>query len=168
MLSIIKNCKGELSLEPNFNKITKAGYDHLKAEIRDLEAARPNKIKILSAARALGDLSENAEYSAAKRDLRHLESRMRFLKKQLQYAKIYTPSNQDTVEVGKTVTFEFMDDHATQTYQIVGTPEVDIEHKKISIASPIGSALLNHHSGDVVTVAAPNLTYKIKIVSIKI
>lgn len=70
-----------MSLEPNFNKITKAGYDHLKAEIRDLEAARPNKIKILSAARALGDLSENAEYSAAKRDLRHLESRMRFLKK---------------------------------------------------------------------------------------
>ncbi|MBU9788719.1 transcription elongation factor GreA [Lentilactobacillus sp. G22-6] len=153
-------------MDEHFNKITKAGYEHIKSEIRDLEEARPNKIKILAAARALGDLSENAEYSAAKRDLRHLESRMRFLKKQPQYAKIYTPTDNDTVEIGKTVTLEFMDDHSTDTYEIVGTPEVDIEHNKISIASPIGAALLNHHSGDAVQVSAPGLTYQIKIIKV--
>lgn len=156
------------SLEPHFNKITQAGYHQLQAEIRQLEADRPAKIKTLSAARALGDLSENAEYSAAKRDLRHLESRLRFLRKQLQYAKIYTPSKSDNVEVGKYVTFEFLDDQSTETYQIVGTPEVDIDHGKISIASPIGAALLNHRTGDVVTVQAPNLTYQIKIIKVKI
>ncbi|GHP14870.1 transcription elongation factor GreA 1 [Lentilactobacillus fungorum] len=155
-------------MDSHFNQITKAGYEHLKTEIRSLENARPSKIQALADARALGDLSENAEYSAAKRDLRHLESRMRFLKKQLQYAKVYTPSNTDTVEVGKTVTFEFLDDHTTDTYEIVGTPEVDIDNNKISIASPIGAALLNHHSGDVVTVSAPNLNYQIKIISIKV
>lgn len=155
-------------MEPHFNKITKFGYDQIESEIRGLEDARPAKIKNLADARALGDLSENAEYSAAKRDLRHLESRLRFLRKQLQYAQVYTPSDDDTVEVGKTVKFEFLDDHSTVTYEIVGTPEVDIDHGKISIASPIGSALLNHHSGDVVTVSAPQLTYKIKIISISI
>lgn len=155
-------------MEPHFNKITKYGYEKIKAEIRDLENSRPAKIKNLADARALGDLSENAEYSAAKRDLRHLESRLRFLRKEVQYAQVYTPSDNDTVEVGKTVTFEFMDDHSTETYEIVGTPEVDIDHNKISIASPIGAALLNHHSGDVVTVSAPQLKYKIKIVSIKV
>lgn len=159
---------GGISMAVHFNKITKAGYEKIKTEIRDLEDSRPRRIKILADARALGDLSENAEYSAAKRDLRHLESRLRFLRKQLQYAQIYTPSNNDTVEVGKYVTFEFLDDHATQTYQIVGTPEVDIDHDKISIASPIGSALLNHHSGDIVSVSAPDLNYKIKIIDIKI
>ena len=155
-------------MDPHFNQITKSGYEKIEAEIRDLEDSRPAKIKNLADARALGDLSENAEYSSAKRDLRHLESRLRFLRKQLQYAQVYTPSNDDTVEVGKTVTFEFFDDHSTETYEIVGTPEVDIDHRKISIASPIGSALLNHHSGDIVTVSAPQLSYKIKIVSIRV
>ncbi|MEY2349700.1 transcription elongation factor GreA [Lentilactobacillus buchneri] len=155
-------------MEPHFNKITKFGYEQIESEIRELENSRPAKIKSLADARALGDLSENAEYSAAKRNLRHLESRLRFLRKQLQYAQVYTPSNNDTVEVGKTVKFEFLDDHSTETYEIVGTPEVDIDHGKISIASPIGSALLNHHSGDIVTVSAPQVTYKIKIISISI
>ncbi|MCT3398914.1 transcription elongation factor GreA [Lentilactobacillus hilgardii] len=155
-------------MEPHFNKITKAGYQKIKDEINQLENDRPIKIKSLADARALGDLSENAEYSAAKRDLRHLESRLRFLRKELQYSKIYTPSNNDNVEVGKYVTFEFLDDKSTETYQIVGTPEVDIDHGKISIASPIGAALLNHHTGEIVTIQAPNLTYQVKIKEIKV
>jgi transcription elongation factor GreA len=155
-------------LEPHFNKITKAGYQKIKDEINQLENDRPIKIKSLADARALGDLSENAEYSAAKRDLRHLESRLRFLRKELQYSKIYTPSDNDNVEVGKYVTFEFLDDKSTETYQIVGTPEVDIDNGKISIASPIGAALLNHHTGEIVTIQAPNLTYQVKIKEIKV
>ncbi len=152
----------------SFNKVTKAGYQKIQKEIADLETQRPTKIKILSAARALGDLSENAEYSAAKRDLRHLESRLRFLRKQLQYARIYTPSQSDTVEIGKYVTFMYQDDHETVTYQIVGTPEVDIDHNKISIASPIGAALLNHRPGETIQVTAPNLTYQIKIIKVSL
>ncbi|GAF36987.1 transcription elongation factor GreA [Lentilactobacillus farraginis] len=155
-------------MEPHFNKITKAGYQKIKDEINALENSRPAKIKTLADARALGDLSENAEYSAAKRDLRHLESRLRFLRKELQYAKIYTPTDNDKVEVGKYVTVEFLDDQATETYQIVGTPEVDIDHGKISIASPIGAALLNHKTGETVTIQAPNLTYQVKIKAIKL
>ncbi|MCP9332331.1 transcription elongation factor GreA [Lentilactobacillus hilgardii] len=155
-------------MEPHFNKITKAGYQKIKDEINQLENDRPIKIKSLADARALGDLSENAEYSAAKRDLRHLESRLRFLRKELQYSKIYTPSDNDNVEVGKYVTFEFLDDKSTETYQIVGTPEVDIDGGKISIASPIGAALLNHHTGEIVTIQAPNLTYQVKIKEIKV
>ncbi|EEI72028.1 transcription elongation factor GreA [Lentilactobacillus hilgardii] len=155
-------------MEPHFNKITKAGYQKIKDEINQLENDRPIKIKSLADARALGDLSENAEYSAAKRDLRHLESRLRFLRKELQYSKIYTPSDNDNVEVGKYVTFEFLDDKSTETYQIVGTPEVDIDNGKISIASPICAALLNHHTGEIVTIQAPNLTYQVKIKEIKV
>ncbi len=125
-------------MDPHFNQITKSGYEKIEAEIRDLEDSRPAKIKNLADARALGDLSENAEYSSAKRDLRHLESRLRFLRKQLQYAQVYTPSNDDTVEVGKTVTFEFLDDHSTETYEIVGTPEVDIDHRKSQLPRQLG------------------------------
>ncbi|AQW20868.1 transcription elongation factor GreA [Lentilactobacillus curieae] len=153
-------------MDDEFNDVTKAGYEKLEQEIEDLKASRPEKIKILAAARALGDLSENAEYSAAKRDLRHLESRLRFLTKQLQYARVYEPSDNDIVEIGKTVTFQYLDDNDTDTYEVVGTPEVDIDHGKISIASPIGAALMNHKTGDTITVSAPNNSFKVKIIKI--
>ncbi|WP_283680435.1 transcription elongation factor GreA [Lentilactobacillus sp. Marseille-Q4993] len=155
-------------MNEEFQDVTQAGYNQLEQEIEDLKASRPEKIRILAAARALGDLSENAEYSAAKRDLRHLESRLRFLTKQLQYSRVFTPRDNDTVEIGKIVKFEYLDDHDTDEYEIVGTPEVDIENGKISIASPIGSALLNHRTGDVITVQAPNASYQIKIISVSI
>ncbi|GAY72165.1 transcription elongation factor GreA [Lentilactobacillus kosonis] len=150
-------------MSDQFNDITKEGYQIIEQELADLQASRPEKIRILAEARALGDLSENAEYSSAKRDLRHLESRIRFLTKQLQYARIYEPSDNDIVEIGKTVTFEFTDTHEIDKYQIVGTPEVDITRGKISIASPIGKALLGHKTGDTVTVSAPNDEFKITI-----
>ncbi|WP_268913404.1 transcription elongation factor GreA [Lentilactobacillus sp. SPB1-3] len=153
-------------MSDQFNDITKEGYQIIEQEIANLKASRPAKIKALADARALGDLSENAEYSSAKRDLRHLESRLRFLTKQLQYARIYEPSDQDIVEIGKTVTFEFTDTHEIDSYQIVGTPEVDIDHDKISIASPIGKALLGHKTGDTVSVTAPNSEYQITIIKI--
>lgn len=155
-------------MDPQFNPITQAGYDQLTAEINQLESDRPNKIAILKAARALGDLSENAEYSAAKRDLRHLESRLRFLRKQQQYARIVVPSTNSTVEIGNVVIIQFTDDLSTATYQLVGTPEVDIDAGKISIASPLGQAIRNHQVGDTVTVQAPELTYQVKIMDVKL
>ena len=153
-------------MEDEFNDVTRAGYEQLAQKIENLKAARPEKIRILAAARALGDLSENAEYSAAKRDLRHLESQLRFLTKQLQYARIYEPSDKDIVEIGKTVTFQYLDDNELDTYEIVGAPEVDIDQGKISIASPIGAALMNHKTGDTITVSAPETTFQIKIIKI--
>ena len=82
-------------MEPTFNKMTPAGYKAIEQEIKDLKASRPEKIKILAAAAALGDRSENTEYSSAKRDLGHLESRLRYLHKQLQYADVVLPADND-------------------------------------------------------------------------
>lgn len=155
-------------MDPQFNPITQEGYDQLTEEISRLEADRPNKIKILQAARALGDLSENAEYSAAKRDLRHLESRLRFLKKQQQYARIVTPTTSSAVEIGNVVTLQFTDDLTTVEYQLVGTPEVDIDAGKISIASPLGKAIRGHQVNEIVSVVAPEVTYQVKILSVKL
>ncbi|WCJ47851.1 transcription elongation factor GreA [Levilactobacillus brevis] len=140
----------------DFNPITAAGY-------QDLQANRPEKIAILAEARAHGDLSENAEYSAAKRDLRHLESQLRFYTKQLQYAKVVAPSNSDVVDLGKWVTVTFLDDHEQATYQLVGTQEADLAAGKITRVSPLGKALLGHHPGDTVTISAPHANYRVKI-----
>ncbi|ATU70258.1 transcription elongation factor GreA [Levilactobacillus brevis] len=147
----------------DFNPITVAGYQDLQSKIAALEADRPEKIAILAEARAHGDLSENAEYSAAKRDLRHLESQLRFYTKQLQYAKVVTPSDSAVVELGKWVTVTFLDDHEQATYQLVGTQEADLAAGKITRVSPLGKALLGHQPGDTVTISAPHASYQVQI-----
>ncbi|GAX05348.1 transcription elongation factor GreA [Secundilactobacillus pentosiphilus] len=154
-------------MEPYFNKVTQAGYDKIAAEIEAAKKERPGRIKALSDARALGDLSENAEYSAAKRDLRHLESRLRYLKKQLRYAQVYEPADNTVIEIGKSVTLQFQDDQSEETFELVGNPEADIEHNKISLSSPIGQALLNHTVDDIVTISSPNGSYQVKILSVR-
>lgn len=155
-------------MEPTFNKMTPAGYKAIEQEIRHLKDIRPEKIKILAAAAALGDRSENTEYSTAKRDLGHLEGRLRFLQKQLQYADVVVPADNAILDIGKFVTIEFLDDHDQVTYQLVGKQEANLDQNKISFASPIGSALENHKVGDVVSVSAPAGSYQVKIVEIKI
>lgn len=154
-------------MQPYFNKVTQAGYDKIAADIEAAKKERPGRIKALSDARALGDLSENAEYSAAKRDLRHLESRLRYLKKQLRYAQVYEPADNLVIEIGKSVTLQFQDDQSEETFELVGNPEADIEHHKISLSSPIGQALLNHTVNDVVTIGSPNGNYQVKILSVQ-
>lgn len=152
--------------DQNFNPITAAGYRQIEQEIAALEADRPHKIASLAEARSHGDLSENVEYSAAKRDLRHLESRLRFLNKERQYARIVTPSATDTVEIGKWVTLEFLDDHSTATYQIVGAPEADLAAGKATQVSPLGRAVMDHQAGDIVTVVAPAASYQVKLLRV--
>lgn len=154
-------------MEPYFNKMTQTGYQEIEAEIEQLKLSRPAKIKALQAARALGDLSENAEYSSAKRDLRHVESRLRFLNKQLQYAEVVAPSNNQLVEIGKTVTIEFMDDHTQTTYQMVGKQEADLAKQKLAFDSPLGQALAGRKAGTVATVLAPTGEYQVKIIAIE-
>lgn len=153
-------------MEPYFNKMTPTGYAEIEAEIEQLKLARPEKIQILAAARALGDLSENAEYSSAKRDLKRLEGRMRFLNKQLQYAQVVTPSNSKVVEMGKTVTVEFLDHHETETYLVVGKQEANITAGKMSFNSPLGAAVINHQVGDIVSITSPDSEYTVKIITI--
>ncbi|WP_341779825.1 transcription elongation factor GreA [Levilactobacillus sp. HBUAS70063] len=152
----------------DFNPITAAGYRDLQQKIAALEADRPEKIAILAEARAHGDLSENAEYSAAKRDLRHLESQLRFFNKQLQYAKVIAPSHDERVELGKWVTVKFMDDDDQVSYQLVGTQEADLEAGKITRVSPLGKALLGHRPGETVTVKAPNASYQVTILAVSL
>lgn len=155
-------------MQPYFNKVTQAGYDQIAAEIETLKQSRPEKIEQLSAARALGDLSENAEYSAAKRDLRHLESRLRYLSKQLRYAQVVKPKNDAVIEIGKTVVLQFMDDKSEDTFELVGTPEADVGANKISLISPIGKAIMSHTVDDVVTIEAPNGAYQVKILKVNL
>ncbi|GEK05471.1 transcription elongation factor GreA [Schleiferilactobacillus harbinensis] len=151
-----------------YEKMTQQGFDQLGADIEALKKQRPGLIKALQAARALGDLSENAEYSAAKRDLRHLESRLRYLGKQRRYADIVHPQANAIVEIGKTVDLRFDDDDDTDTYAIVGKPEADLDAQKISQASPLGAALLGHTVGDTVTVQAPSGTYPVTIQAVRL
>lgn len=150
------------------NKITPAGLKELKREVEATKEQRPTLIKALQHARSLGDLSENAEYSSAKRDLRHLESRLRFLNKKIQYAEVVaSPVSTNKVKIGHFVTVEFLDDADQVTYQIVGQQEVDLKQAKISLSSPLGKALLNHRVDDVISIKAPAGDYQVKIIGIK-
>ena len=155
-------------MEPYFNKMTPDGYAEIEEEIKKLKLDRPSKIEALAAARALGDLSENAEYSSAKRDLRRLEGRLRFLNKKLQYAQIVTPSDSDVVEIGKTITIQFLDDEEEKTYLVVGKQEANISAGKLSFNSPLGAAVMNHKVNDIVNISSPDSTYAVKIIQITI
>lgn len=149
-----------------FQKMTPEGYREIEEQIEELKKDRPVKIARLKAARALGDLSENTEYSTAKRDLRHLESRLRFLNKQLTYAQIIQPQGNGKIDLGSTVTIEFLDDHDQVTYKIVGTQEADLAANKLAFDSPLGQAMMNQTAGTSVNVVSPDSTYRVKIISV--
>lgn len=149
-----------------FQKMTKSGYQEIEAQIAQLQTQRPQKIEQLKAARALGDLSENTEYSTAKRELRHLESRLRYLNKQLQYSQIIAPGSDQEVDLGTTVTLRFEDDNDLTTYQIVGKQEADLAQNKLSFDSPLGQAIMHQSAGQTVTVQAPQASYQVTIVKI--
>lgn len=100
--------------------------------------------------------------------MRHLESRLRYLNKQLQYAQIVTPSNDNTVDLGTTVTLKFEDDDEQETYHIVGKQEADLAKQKISFDSPLGQALLHQSAGSTVIVEAPQSSYKVKIIKVEL
>ncbi|AEV94936.1 transcription elongation factor GreA [Pediococcus claussenii] len=147
-------------------QMTPNGYAQLQQEIQNLKKTRPAKIKALQHARSLGDLSENAEYSAAKRDLRHLESRLRYLDKQSRLAKVVKPTSSTMVEIGSTVDVEFLDDGFRATYQVVGAHESNLATQKLSFKSPLGAAILHHKINDISTVEAPEDNYAVKILTI--
>ena len=150
-----------------YQKMTPQGYQKIKDEIADLKKDRPRRIKILQEARSLGDLSENTEYTEAKRDLGHLQSRLRYLEKQLKYAEIIEKKADGKVDLGKTVTLKFADDPETETYQVVGRMEADIGAGKIAFDSPLGQAIMKKEVGETVKVVAPAGEYRVTIKAIK-
>ncbi|MCO0806913.1 MAG: transcription elongation factor GreA [Lactobacillus kefiranofaciens] len=150
-----------------FQKMTPEGYKQIEDEIARLKKDRPRRIKILQTARALGDLSENTEYTEAKRDLGHLQSRLRYLGKQLKYAEIVKTTDDGKVDWGKTVVLKFDDDDETEEYKIVGRMEADLADGKISCDSPLGQAIMKQEVGGVATVEAPAGEYKVTIVEVK-
>ena len=151
-----------------FQKMTPEGHQQIVDEIEALKADRPAKIKQLQEARALGDLSENAEYSAAKRDLRHLESRLRYLNKQLQYAQVIEPEDNGEVDIGTDVELRFEDDNETETYHIVGKQEANVDEQKISFDSPIGRAIMHQKAGTTADVVARASSYQVTTIKVSV
>lgn len=148
--------------------LTSEGFLELENELNDLKLnKRPEVIKALKEARALGDLSENADYDAARNEQAQLEGRIRELEYKLENCKIVDKKkNKDIVELGSTVTVEYIADKEKDEYKIVGSLEADPLNNKISNESPIGSAIIGKKVKDVVSVVSPNGDYEVKIVKI--
>ena len=148
--------------------LTQEGLDELKAELDNLiNVRRPENIQAIKEARSLGDLSENAEYDAARNEQAQIEARIKQLEKMLENVSIITEVSKDEVGIGSTVVIKYVDDEEEDEYKIVGSQEADPFESKISNESPIAKALLGHKVGDVVTVESPNGSYDIEIVEIK-
>jgi transcription elongation factor GreA len=139
--------------------LTKRGAELLKAELHQLKSVeRHAVIQAIAEARAQGDLSENAEYEAAKDKQGFIEGRIKELESKLAAAQIIDPAELNAdgkVVFGSTVDLEDEDSGAKVTYQIVGDDEADLKVGKISISSPIARALIGKESGDVAEVQAP-------------
>lgn len=140
--------------------ITKHGAELLKAELHRLKTKdRPAVINAISEARAQGDLSENAEYDAAKERQSFIEGRIADLEGKLSAAQIIDPAVLDAegrVVFASTVHLEDLETGQKVTYQIVGEDEADLKEKKVSITSPIARALIGKYAGDVIEVQAPS------------
>jgi transcription elongation factor GreA len=148
--------------------LTQEGLDELKAELDDLiNVQRPRNIVAIKEARALGDLSENADYDAAKNEQAEIEGRIKKIEKMLENVEIINEAKTDKVSIGSTVSVKYVDDDDTDEYKIVGSQEADPFMSKISNESPIAKAILNKKVGDIVEVDSPNGVYKIEITEIK-
>lgn len=138
--------------------VTKIGFETLSAELKNLKSVqRPKVIQDIATAREHGDLSENAEYHAARDQQSFIEGRLRELESVLGRAQIIDPTtlSGNTVKFGATVTIVDEETDEEQTYQIVGDYEADMENGKISISAPIARALIGKSVEDSVVVKTP-------------
>jgi transcription elongation factor GreA len=152
------------------NPMTLRGAEALRNELKRLKTEdRPRVIKAIAEARSHGDLSENAEYHAAREQQGFIEGRIGEIEAKLSTAEIIDPTsmpNTGRVIFGATVELEGQDDGKTLSYQIVGEDEADIKAGRISITSPIARALVGKSAGDVVDVAAPGGTRSYEVVKV--
>ncbi len=149
-------------------KLTPAGFTAVEEELSKLrEEDRPRIIQAIKEARAQGDLSENADYDAARDEQAKVEARIKELEYMIEHATIIDSKSNDVVGLGSTVKIAYIDDEDdTDEYKIVGSLEADPFDNKISDESPIGKALCGAKVGDICSIASPNGTYEVKIVSI--
>lgn len=150
-------------------KLTRADVKKVEAEIehRKLEL-RPELIAAVKEARAQGDLSENFEYYAAKREKNRNESRIGYLERMLKNAVIIEDdTGEDQVGLNKLVEVLFVEEGETESYKIVTPIRGDTMENRVSIESPLGKALLRHRVGDVVTVRTELGAYDLKILSVR-
>lgn len=155
-------------MEENKVLLTQSGIEKLRKERETLiNVERPKVIEELQAARAQGDLSENADYDAARDKQAALESRIKEIDNMLQHAEIINEDDKDieVVKPGTTVTLLDLADNEEGTYTIVGSFETDPVNGKISNESPLAKAILGHSIGEIVTVAVED-PYEVKILKI--
>jgi len=148
--------------------MTMAGYEKLKEELKNLiSVERPQNIKDIETARDHGDLSENAEYSAAKEKQAMIAAQINILEDRIGRAEVIDPSKieSDKVVFGATVTVYDVETEEEFTYQIVGDDETDIKNNKIGISSPIARSLIGKKEGDEAKVKAPKGMRELEVVS---
>jgi transcription elongation factor GreA len=151
--------------------MSQEGYDKLMAELRQMESVELPKVRdAIAEARDKGDLSENFEYHAAKREQARLLSRIRFKQKVLANARVIDMSrlNNDSVQLLSKVEITHLNNNKKMNYTIVSPHEADLHEGKISIKSPIGQSLLSRKVGDIVEVRVPAGLLRLRIESIEL
>ena len=149
--------------------LTDEGFLELETELKELkDVRRPAVIKALKEARALGDLSENADYDAARAEQAQVEGRIQELERIMENAVIIEKRTTDSVSLGTTVKIKYIDDDDDEyeEYRIVGSKEADPSNNKISNESPLAIAIMNAKAGEVRTVESPNGSYDVQVLEI--
>ena len=152
-----------------YYELTEEGRLNLEREKQHLiDVDRPNNIKALQDARSQGDLSENADYDAAREEQSRIEDRIAEITEILKNVKIITKDSSNRVTTGKNVTIEFIGMNKTESYDIVGTIEADPFEHKISNESPLGKAIMGHDKGTTLTVVTEKgKEFRVKIIDVK-
>lgn len=147
--------------------LTSEGFIKLEEELNELKTVkRPEIVIAIKEARALGDLSENAEYSSARETQAKMEARIKEIEYTLEHATIIENSNDGKIRVGSVVTIKYIEDDEDEEYSIVGTNETDPFENKISNESPIAAAIMGKKEGDIVAVESPNGSFDVKILKV--
>lgn len=148
--------------------LTKEGLQEIKDKLNILkQEKRPEVIKAIKEAKELGDLSENAEYHAAREEQGILESRIKELEYMVDNATIIEEKSTDKIRIGSTVEIKYIAEEDIDTFKIVGSIEADPFENKISNESPIAKAIIGKKAGMVATVDSPNGKYDVEILAIK-
>lgn len=152
-----------------YYELTEEGRLNLEREKQHLiDVDRPNNVKALQDARSQGDLSENADYDAAREEQSRIEARIAEITEILKNVKIITKDSSNRVTTGKNVTIEFIGMNKTESYDIVGTIEADPFEHKISNESPLGKAIMGHDKGTTLTVVTEKgKEFRVKIIDVK-
>lgn len=156
-----------MNKQKNKNIVTREGYENFVAELEQLKSVgRVEAAEAIRTASEQGDLSENAEYDAAKEAQAHLERRIFEIEDFLKNCEIVDIQNDDNITIGKTIVLCKISDNTEYKIKLVGNNEAEPFSMKISVASPIGKAILGKQVGDTIEVDTPNGITEFKIISV--